>query len=122
MLRDVCPSCGARVHKAEGWRQWSARQSWPCPSCGTALRFVCRPLWVVAAAAVCIGVSAIHGSYALVALVILVAAVAGTPLFDRIRIAHEVAPGHCSACGYDLRGTDTTERKTCPECGEPIRR
>jgi len=27
---------------------------------------------------------------------------------------------HCTACGYNLRGTIAAERDTCPECGEPV--
>ncbi len=37
-------------------------------------------------------------------------------IIDRVRF--RFPPGHCRACGYDLRGS--MESKTCPECGEAI--
>ena len=41
----------------------------------------------------------------------------GITLFSIIRNhRHRVKPGHCPACGYDLRAS----KKCCPECGTPI--
>ncbi len=35
------------------------------------------------------------------------------------RFNRRYPPGHCPACGYDLRGSKGSA--TCPECGKPIR-
>ena len=37
------------------------------------------------------------------------------------RDRRDKGPGHCPACGYDLRGLakDTAGAMTCPECGRP---
>ena len=39
----------------------------------------------------------------------------GIAVWPSIRNARRKNPGHCAACGYDLRGTP---HSPCPECGE----
>ena len=28
--------------------------------------------------------------------------------------------GQCRSCGYDLRGLGASDRRSCPECGQPF--
>jgi hypothetical protein len=37
----------------------------------------------------------------------------------RLRLPTVYPPGHCQACGYDLRGLEQNHPR-CPECGESI--
>jgi len=37
-----------------------------------------------------------------------------------VRIRRRPLPGHCPACGYNLKGTLAAGRTECPECGAKI--
>ena len=50
------------------------------------------------------------------ALVLLAAPLPAVRLWRRLRRGR-FAPGHCRACGYDLRGN---ESGVCPECGRAV--
>jgi hypothetical protein len=48
-----------------------------------------------------------------IAVMLLLAALAGRPLWTAIRSRRRIARGRCPNCGYDLRGSPGR----CPECG-----
>lgn len=118
-----CPQCAEPIPWRSRVWAWSP---WACGRCGAwMMRYV--PGWAVALAIVAAPVLLVlllfrldlqNDWYTFVGFIVMFSfAPVLWILLERVRLV-KAAQDHCAACGYDLRGAQSSEHGVkCPECG-----